>query len=80
MSWEQTDTDVWVAVIDNGVGLATGTDQAFDIGTTTKSKAAHYGMGLSIAREAARSLDGTVSLVPREEGGARFELRWPGLP
>ena len=53
-------------------------DKAFEVGVTTKPKADHLGMGLAIARRAAHSLGGQVSLSPREGGGASFELRWPG--
>ena len=80
ISWDITDQDVFVSIVDSGVGLATGADKAFDVGTTTKSKAEHHGIGLAIARQAARSLGGEITLGPREEAGARLEFRWPGVP
>jgi signal transduction histidine kinase len=78
MTWDFTEVDIWVAVLDRGVGLPPAFQRAFEIGTT--SKASHFGMGLAIAGNAARSLDGTVTLRPRADGGVVFELRWPGLP
>jgi len=78
LTWDATDRDVWIAVLDRGIGLRPGADKAFEVGVTTKPKADHLGMGLAIARRAAHSLGGQVSLSPREGGGASFELRWPG--
>lgn len=77
VTWGATDDDVWVAIADRGPGLASGHDQAFDIGQTTKAKAEHQGMGLAIARRSMRSMRGDVSLAPRDGGGTVFEARWP---
>ncbi|MCH7931837.1 MAG: ATP-binding protein [Proteobacteria bacterium] len=77
MSWGDTDVDTWVTILDRGIGLPLAFDRAFAIGETTKSKQGHQGMGLAIAKQAADSIDGTVDLRPRDEGGAAFDVRWP---
>lgn len=76
VDWGTTDRDYWVAVLDDGPGLTGTQSQLFEIGLSTKR--GHLGFGLSTARVAAASLgSGTVTLRPRSEGGARFELRVP---
>jgi nitrogen fixation/metabolism regulation signal transduction histidine kinase len=76
VTWGDTDRDVWVAVLDLGTGPPIAVERAFEIGITTKQD--HLGMGLATARQAIRSMSGTVSLLLRSEtGGARFEIRWP---
>lgn len=75
VSWDQTDRETWITVLDRGVGLPAGSEHAFAIGRT--SKASHAGMGLAIVERAAQSLFGRVTLSPREGGGVAFELRWP---
>ena len=77
VTWGATDEEAWIAIADRGTGLASGYDQAFDIGQTTKPKTGHQGMGLAIARRSLRSIDGDVSLSPRDGGGSIFEIRWP---
>ncbi len=77
VAWGVTDRDYWVSILDRGVGLPASFIHAFDVGKT--SKKAHRGLGLAIARRAARSLRGTAALRPREGGGVAFELRWPHL-
>lgn len=74
-----TDVDVWVAVLDEGPGPPSDIGATFQPGFTQKSKDEHFGMGLTIARQAIRSLSGQISLTPREGGGARAEIRWPIL-
>lgn len=75
VTWGETERDYWISIIDNGCGLPRGLDRVFDIGSSTKT--GHLGMGLALARRAARSLRGDVTLSPRSEGGARYEIRWP---
>jgi signal transduction histidine kinase len=75
VSWGDTDRDNWFAVLDRGVGFPKGFANAFEIGTTTKKN--HSGMGLASARRAALSLNGEISLGPREPNGAKFEFHWP---
>jgi signal transduction histidine kinase len=73
VTWGQTDIDYWITVIDKGKGLELRSDAAFDTGNTTKK--GHPGMGLSIARRAMDSLEGTADLEAKEDG-THFELRW----
>lgn len=75
INWGITDRDAWVAILDDGCGLPEGWDKAWVPGTTTKSKKEHFGMGLSNARSAIRSLGGTIRLRP-QDGGTACELRW----
>ena len=74
VTWGETDIDYWVAVIDRGVGIFGSVESAFEIGKTTKR--GHSGFGLTIARQAIETLDGSCSLQPTAEGGAVFEFRW----
>lgn len=74
VNWGATDVDVWVAIVDAGVGFRGSLSRAFEIGSTTK--AGHLGMGLATAQQAMTSLGGSVRLIPGERG-VRFEMRWP---
>jgi nitrogen fixation/metabolism regulation signal transduction histidine kinase len=78
VSWDISDTEYWIVVLDRGIGLPEGGDRAFEIGVTSKSK--HDGIGLAIARQAIESLDGSIELSPREPGGTACEIAWPVLP
>ena len=73
VTWGKTDIDYWITVIDKGKGLELRSDAAFNTGNTTKK--GHAGMGLSIARRAMDSLEGTAELETKEDG-THFELRW----
>lgn len=77
VSWEGTDREHIVRILDEGVGLPDSADQAFELGRTTKDADAHFGVGLPAARLAASSLGGDVSLAPRAHGGVAYTLRWP---
>lgn len=74
VNWGVTDKDVWIAIVDTGVGFRGNVARAFEIGSTTK--AGHLGMGLATAQQAMTSLGGSVRLSPAERG-VRFEMRWP---
>lgn len=74
ISWGETDVDYWVSIIDHGRGIAGSIEAVFDIGNTNKS--GHSGFGLAIARLAASSLGGTVTLEAAATGGAKYLLRW----
>lgn len=74
VNWGATDIDVWVAIVDAGIGFRGSLSRAFEIGSTTK--AGHLGMGLATAQQAMTSLGGSVRLIPGERG-LRFEMRWP---
>jgi signal transduction histidine kinase len=75
VTWGETDRDYWFSVLDRGRGLPSGFTKVFEIGTTTKK--GHLGMGLALARQAALTLNGVITLGPREPTGAKFEFRWP---
>lgn len=77
INFGRTDTDAWVSVLDEGVGLPPGADYVWKPGRTNKGKDAHFGWGLTIARRSIRSLHGSIFLSPREPVGASFEIRWP---
>jgi nitrogen fixation/metabolism regulation signal transduction histidine kinase len=74
VNWGVTDKDVWIAIVDSGVGFRGNVARAFEIGSTTK--AGHLGMGLATAQQAMTSLNGSVRLIPGDRG-VRFEMRWP---
>lgn len=74
VNWGITDKDVWIAIVDAGVGFRGNVARAFEIGSTTK--AGHLGMGLATAQQAMTSHGGSVRLIPAERG-VRFEMRWP---
>jgi signal transduction histidine kinase len=75
VAWDETDRDIWIAIIDRGPGIAPGSDQLFEIGTTTKRN--HAGLGLATARQAVLSHGGTVSLETLADGSTRFLVRIP---
>ncbi len=74
VNWGVTDIDVWIAIVDMGIGFRGILSRAFEIGSTTK--AGHLGMGLATAQQAMTSLGGSALLIPGDRG-ARFEMRWP---
>lgn len=74
VNWGLTDIDVWIAIIDGGIGFRGNVARAFEIGSTTK--AGHLGMGLATAQQAMTSLGGSARLIPMDRG-VRFEMRWP---
>lgn len=75
ISWGCTADEVYISIIDEGVGLRSESNYAFDIGRTSKTR--HQGMGLPIAQRAANTLRGVVDLIPRGQGGCKYELRIP---
>ena len=74
ISWGETEVDYWVSILDHGPGVQWAGEAVFDLGKSTK--AGHIGFGLTIARQAITSLDGTVTLRPGATGGAVYEMRW----
>jgi signal transduction histidine kinase len=71
-----SESDAWIVILDEGGGLPSDFPNAFDPGTTTKSKDEHFGLGLAIADQAVRSLGGTIRLAPRDPRGTSCEIRW----
>jgi len=78
VSWNRSDREAWVTVLDRGPGLPDRRAHIFRRGSSTK--AGHLGFGLALARRSAMSLRGTVTVRNRQGGGAAFELRWPTVP
>ncbi|UWR86384.1 hypothetical protein K4L05_17945 (plasmid) [Phaeobacter inhibens] len=74
VNWGATDIDIWVSIVDSGVGFRGNVARAFDIGSTTKP--GHLGMGLATAQQSMTSMVGSARLIPLERG-VRFEMRWP---
>jgi two-component system sensor histidine kinase FlrB len=64
----------YIAVIDAGPGLATGTEL---LAPSVTTKEGHFGLGLATARTAIESLGGTLVLETNPQGGATAILRWP---
>lgn len=77
IAWDTTDTDIWVAVIDRGTGIAPGLLDPFEFAATTKDEGVHFGVGLALARRAAQSLGGTAAIRSDGPRGITFTLRWP---
>lgn len=77
VTWGRTDRDAWVAIHDDGVGLDSEPNVLFEAHTTTKGGSMHTGLGLTVARNAMKSMGGDVTLENRLPRGALCELRWP---
>jgi signal transduction histidine kinase len=69
----------WISVLDEGIGLPDAQENLYEPGVTKKSKDAHFGWGLTIAKRALKSLGGSIDLLSRESGGTSCEIRWPLL-
>jgi len=72
--WGKNDHDVWVSIIDNGVGLHGSPKEAFKVGSTNKD--GHIGFGLGILDQCIETLGGLAELSNVESGGAQLVLRW----
>lgn len=76
LTWGRAREGFFVSILDDGIGVPKEFSLArFPPGTSTKH--GHLGMGLSLVRQVAESLGGTVDLSARGDGGARLELRCP---
>jgi signal transduction histidine kinase len=74
ITWGITDKENWITVLDRGVGLPRTAAKIYKIGITTKK--GHMGVGLSLALQTAHSLNGSISLSPRDSSGTAFEFKW----
>jgi signal transduction histidine kinase len=72
--WGKNDHDLWVSIIDNGVGLQGEPEEAFKVGSTNKD--GHIGFGLGILDQCMETLGGLSELSNAESGGAKLVLRW----
>jgi two-component system, OmpR family, sensor kinase len=78
--WGQTGTEVWLAVEDEGPGIAPGEEETlfdrFARGTAGKTVPG-TGIGLAVVQMLARRWRGRASIRHRPEGGARVEVWLP---
>ena len=72
--WEETPTEYWISINDNGTGLPANITSLFSIGRS--SKKGHAGYGLAIARQALETMNGTVELSNSSSGGAKYFISW----
>ncbi len=72
------DEQLQLCVRDNGPGLAPSLiDAQGAVRTDVSTKGAGHGLGLTLSRQIARSLDGTLELTPRHPRGVELTLRCP---
>ena len=80
VDWGAEDGEAWLAVVDEGPGLAPGEEarvfERFARGTASR-KQSGTGLGLAIVQTLAHRWRGKARLANREEGGARAEVRFP---
>jgi two-component system, OmpR family, sensor kinase len=80
VDWGEDDGKAWLAVLDDGPGLAAGEEERlferFARGTAGSGRAG-TGLGLAIVDALARRWRGRAELVNRPSGGARAEVRFP---
>lgn len=72
--WEETPTEYWISINDNGAGLPSNITSLFNIGKSSKD--GHAGYGLAIARQALETMNGTVELSNATTGGAKYLISW----
>jgi len=80
LDWGKDDGEGWLAVLDEGPGLAAGEESAlfdrFARGSAGRDQAG-TGLGLAIVETLARRWKGRAELANRAEGGVRAEVRFP---
>lgn len=73
-----------LSVIDNGIGIPDGEKdkifQRFYRSDRSRSVKDHFGLGLPIASEIIRSLEGTIRVMDTPGGGSTFLVRLPFRP
>jgi signal transduction histidine kinase len=80
LEWGTRGGRAYVAVADEGPGIAPGEEQAVFERFRRGSAAAGVpgtGLGLAIVRVLARRWGGSASIESRPEGGTRVEVRFP---
>ncbi len=79
IDWGQEDDEAWLAVLDEGPGLAVGEEmrlfERFARGSAGSERAG-TGLGLAIVDTLARRWKGRAALANRLEGGMRAEVRF----
>ena len=80
LDWGRDGDEAWLAVLDEGPGLAPGEETSlfdrFARGSAGSSKPG-TGLGLAIVETLARRWRGSATLANRREGGTRAEVRFP---
>ena len=80
VDWGRDGDEAWLAVLDEGPGLAPGEETSlfdrFARGSAGSSRPG-TGLGLAIVQTLAQRWRGSVSLANRLEGGTRAEVRFP---
>jgi signal transduction histidine kinase len=80
VDWGRDGEEAWLAVLDEGPGLAAGEETAlfdrFARGSAGRERPG-TGLGLAIVQTLARRWRGSATLTNRIEGGARAEVRFP---
>jgi two-component system, OmpR family, sensor kinase len=80
VDWGRDGNEAWLAVLDEGPGLAPGEETSlfdrFARGSAGNSRPG-TGLGLAIVQTLARRWRGSASLANRIEGGTRAEVRFP---
>jgi two-component system OmpR family sensor kinase len=80
VDWGRSGKEAWLAVLDEGPGLAPGEETSlfdrFARGSAGSSKPG-TGLGLAIVETLARRWRGSAALSNRLEGGTRAEVRFP---
>jgi signal transduction histidine kinase len=81
IEYGRDDVEAFLAVLDEGPGLAEGEEEAlferFARGSASRDAPSGTGLGLAIVQTLAQRWGGQASLRTRPEGGARAELRLP---
>jgi signal transduction histidine kinase len=81
VDWGQADRSAWIAVLDEGPGLAAGEESAlfdrFARGSAGREGPGGTGLGLAIVQTLADRWRGRAAIENRAEGGMRAELRLP---
>jgi signal transduction histidine kinase len=81
VEWGKDGREAYLAVLDEGPGIAPGEEQAlfdrFARGSAGKSGPGGTGLGLAIVQALAHRWRGRASLATRPEGGTRAEVRLP---
>jgi signal transduction histidine kinase len=80
VEWGKANGEGWLAVLDEGPGLAAGEEnelfERFARGSAGRDHAG-TGLGLAIVQTLARRWKGRAELANRVEGGVRAEVRFP---
>lgn len=75
VSWGR-DQVFWVSVLDNGLGFPGPPDNYVSLGRTTKDRAGHKGVGLTLVYEVMERHSGFVKWGRRSPQGTQCELVW----